>query len=122
MAQADGGRYERSGSAATDEDCANAARSRESFRLQSWTVVHFGRVASGGDRLVLQKEDLVPLEFSEGKGVPGWIKKLHLKHVRGKDFDDGADMASGQALCRLVHEQRHNIQEFDRFWSHQADS
>jgi hypothetical protein len=28
-------------------------------------------------------------------------------------------MAHGQALGWLVHEQRHNIQEFDRFWSHQ---
>jgi hypothetical protein len=27
-------------------------------------------------------------------------------------------MSDGQALGYLVHEQRHNIQEFDRFWSH----
>jgi hypothetical protein len=27
-------------------------------------------------------------------------------------------MAHGQALGWLVHEQRHNIQEFDCFWSH----
>ena len=81
-----------------------------------------GGTVSGGDRLVFQEEYLVAFEFGEGKGVPGWIKKLDLNHVRGKNLDDGANMAHGQAFGWLVREQRHNIKEFDRFWSHQGVS
>ena len=47
---------------------------------------------------MFQKEDLIALEFGEGKGMPGWIKKIDLKRVRGKNLDDGANMAHGQAL------------------------
>ena len=89
----------------------------------NWLVPYrHGRPASSGDRLVFQKEDLVALQFGEGKSVPGWIKKLDLKHVRGKNLDDGANMAHGQALGWLVREQRQNIQEFDRFRSRQGVS
>lgn len=74
--------------------------------------------ASGNGGFVPQEEDLVALEFGEGEGVPGWIKKLDLERVRGKNFDDGANMAGSQALGWLVQEHRHSIQQLDRFRSH----